>query len=116
MVFRYFDDAEREVLHIGMGRSMGSFRSVRDELEGTVDYIEKVQDGQIVGVRTGFDDFDRLTGGLHGGDLVILAARPSLGKTALALNIARNHALDQNGCVCLFSLEMSRRELVVRML
>ena len=110
------DDAEREVLHIGMGRSMGSFRSVSDELESTVDYIEKVQDGQIVGVRTGFDDLDRLTGGLHGGDLVIIASRPSVGKTAFALNLARNHALEQNGCVCLFSLEMSRRELVVRML
>ncbi len=110
------DDAEREVLNIGMRRTVGAFTSVRDELEATVDYIEKVQDGQIVGVRSGFDDFDKITGGLHGGDLVVVAARPSMGKTAFALNIARNHALQHNGCVCLFSLEMSRRELVVRLL
>ena len=115
-VAQLLDEAERQVLHIGMGRAQGTFTSVRDELEATVDYIEKVQDGQIVGVRTGFDDFDRLTGGLHGGSLAVLAARPSMGKTAWALNLARNHALQHNGCVCFFSLEMSRRELLVRML
>jgi replicative DNA helicase len=85
-------------------------------MQGTFEYIERVQSGQIVGVRTGFDDFDSLTGGLNGGDLAILAARPSVGKTALALNFARNHAVDYNGCVAFFSLEMTKRELVLRLL
>jgi replicative DNA helicase len=115
-VSELLDDAERQVLHIGMGRSTGSLTLLQDELESTVDYIEKVQDGQIAGVRTGFEDFDKLTGGLNGGDLAILAARPSVGKSAFALNLARNHALQAGGCVCIFSLEMSRRELVLRLL
>jgi replicative DNA helicase len=110
------DDAEREILSIAVHGVHAGFTSMKEEMQGTFEYIERVQSGQIVGVRTGFEDFDGLTGGLNGGELAILAARPSVGKTALALNFARNHAVDYNGCVAFFSLEMTKRELVLRLL
>jgi replicative DNA helicase len=110
------EDAEREVLAIAVHGAHAGFTSMKDEMQGTFEYIERVQSGQIVGVRTGFEQFDQLTGGFRGGELVILAARPSVGKTALALNFARNHAIDYNGCVAFFSLEMTKRELVLRLL
>jgi replicative DNA helicase len=108
--------AEREILSIAQGHADSGFTSMADEVKGAFDYIEKVQSGAIVGVRTGYEDFDRKTGGLDGGELVVLAARPSMGKTALALNFARNHALEDGGCVGFFSLEMTKRELVMRLL
>jgi replicative DNA helicase len=110
------EEAEREVLSLGMGHTELGFKGVRDELESTFVYIEKVQRGEITGVQTGFDDFDRLTGGLSGGDLFVLAARPSVGKTALVLNMARNCAVDYGGCVAVFSLEMTTRQLILRLL
>ncbi len=110
------EDAEREVLSIAVHGAHAGFTSMREEMQSTFEYIERVQSGQIVGVRTGFEDFDAMTGGMNGGDLAILAARPSMGKTALALNIARNHAVEYNGCVAFFSLEMTKRELVLRLL
>jgi replicative DNA helicase len=115
-VAQLLEEAEREILRIGVGHADAAFSSVADELEATVEYIQQVQEGRIVGVRTGFQDLDRLTGGFSGGELVILAARPSLGKTALALNVARNHAIDAGGCVGFFSLEMTKRELMLRVL
>ncbi len=110
------ETAEREVMHLGMGHADIGFTDVRQELESTFLYIEKLQKGEITGVQTGFDDFDRMTGGLNGGDLVVLASRPGMGKTALALNIARNCAVDYNGCIGIFSLEMTTRQLVLRLL
>lgn len=110
------DEAEHRILQVAMGNVEVGFSGVREELQKTFDYIERLQRGEITGVQTGFEDFDRLTGGMSGGDLVILAARPSMGKTALALNIARNHAIDYDGCVAVFSLEMTKRQLILRML
>ncbi len=115
-VSELLEEAEREVLHVAMGHADVGFTGVGDELEATFEYIEKVQSGQVTGVRTGFDDLDRLTGGLSGGDLVVLAARPGVGKTALALNVARNCAVDSSGCVAIFSLEMTTRQLILRLL
>ncbi|MEX2205848.1 MAG: replicative DNA helicase [Myxococcota bacterium] len=115
-VAQLLEDAEREVLSIAVHGAHAGFTSMKEEMQSTFEYIERVQSGQIVGVRTGFEDFDALTGGLNGGDLAVLAARPSVGKTALALNFARNHAVDYNGCVAFFSLEMTKRELVLRLL
>ncbi len=115
-VAQLLEDAERQVLAIAEHGTPAGFTSMKQEMQGTFEYIERVQSGQIVGVRTGFDGFDQLTGGLRGGELIILAARPSVGKTALALNFARNHAVDFNGCVAFFSLEMTKRELVLRLL
>ncbi len=110
------EHAEREILQIAIGHAQNQFSSMRDEMQSTFDWIERVQAGDVIGVRTGFEDFDRRTGGLQGGELMVLAGRPSMGKTALALNMARNHAVDQNGCVGFFSLEMTKRELVLRLL
>ncbi len=109
-------EAERQILSIALGHADSGFTSMSDEMRGAFDYIEKVQSGAITGARTGYEDFDRRTGGLDGGELIVLAARPSMGKTALALNFARNHALDDGGCVAFFSLEMTKRELVMRLL
>ncbi|MCZ6822402.1 MAG: replicative DNA helicase [Deltaproteobacteria bacterium] len=109
-------EAELEVLQISMGHAESGFSGVKAELQGAFEYIEKVQSGEVTGVRMGFHDLDQKIGGLQGGDLAVIASRPSMGKTALALNISRNHARDQGGCVGIFSLEMTRRQLVVRLL
>jgi replicative DNA helicase len=110
------EDAERKVLQVAMGHVEHGFSGLRDELQGTFDYIERLQAGKIVGVQTGFERLDKLTGGLSGGDLVVLAARPGMGKTALALSVARNCAVDYSGCVGIFSLEMTKRQLILRLL
>jgi replicative DNA helicase len=107
--------AERDVLSIAMGNISGRFADLESEIPGTMQYIRRVQAGEITGVPTGFTDLDDMTGGFEGGDLVVLAARPSMGKTAFALNIARNVARN-GGCVAIFSLEMTTRQLVLRML
>jgi replicative DNA helicase len=108
--------AEREVLQIAMGHADSAFSDMPSELPATMKYIHRVQAGEITGTPTGFTDLDEMTGGLSGGDLVILAARPSMGKTAFALSIARNHAVETGGCVAVFSLEMTTRQLVLRLL
>ncbi len=115
-VHELMEQAEREVLRLGMGYTDLGFTGVSEELESTFDFIDRIQQGKVTGVHTGFDDFDKLTGGFNGGDLIILAARPSMGKTALALNMSRNCAVDYGGCVGVFSLEMSKRQLVLRLL
>jgi replicative DNA helicase len=114
-VSQLLEDAEREVLSIAVHGAHAGFTSMKEEMQSTFEYIERVQSGQIVGVRTGFEDFDALTGGLNGGDLAILAARRA-GKTARALNLSRNQAVDYHLGVAFFSLEMSKRELVLRLL
>jgi replicative DNA helicase len=110
------EEAEREVLQVAMGHTRGGFSDVKHELQGAFEYIEKVQSDEVTGVSVGFEDLDHRIGGLQGGDLIVIAARPSMGKTALALNIASNHAQLQGGCVAVFSLEMTKRQLIVRLL
>ena len=87
-------------------------------MEPTFDYVEAIMSraGSLTGIPTGYADLDEMTGGLQNGELVILAARPSMGKTALALNIARNAAMDHQKKVAVFSLEMTTRALVLRLL
>ncbi len=82
------------------------------------DYVEGIMNraGALSGLPTGFDDLDEMTGGLQPGELIIIAARPSMGKTAFALNIARNAAVDHGKRVAVFSLEMTTRSLIVRLL
>src|SRR4029079_16452766 len=72
--------------------------------------------GSISGLATGFADFDKMTDGLHGSEMIVIAARPSMGKTALAMNIAEHVALEQKKAVAVFSLEMSSQQLVQRLL
>jgi replicative DNA helicase len=111
--------AEDILFQVRAGRESRDFVLLRDVLgqyfeEGRA--VAAPGEGEIACVMTGFVGLDELLGGLQRSDLVVLAARPSLGKTSLALNIARNAALEQGACVALFSLEMSRDSVVQRML
>lgn len=112
------EHAEKGIFDIMQKRHSEEFHHIRDI---AVDSIEKIEDiyrskGKLTGVPTGFVDFDGKTAGLQKSDLVLLAARPSMGKTALALNIIQNVAIRSNVPVAVFSLEMSREQLVNRML
>jgi len=113
------DEAERRVFEIAeQGRRSGSgFVPLRDILGATIDRLDMLHanQGQLTGVSTGYDDLDRLTAGLQPGDLIIIAGRPSMGKTTLALNIAENAAIAANTPVAVFSMEMSREQLSMRM-
>ena len=110
------EQAERDVLKIALGSADVGFTSMAQEVKPAFEYIERVQSGDVTGVRTGYEKLDQMTGGLNPGDLVVLAARPSMGKTALALDIARNHAISDGGSIAFFSLEMSKQHLVLRLL
>src|SRR5206468_4003389 len=110
--------AEQALLNLSEKRMRGGFVSVKDMELPATRLLEKLytEREMITGVATGFRDIDRLTSGLQPGDLVILAARPSMGKTALCLNIAQYVALHKNLPVGMFSLEMSKEQLLMRML
>jgi replicative DNA helicase len=112
------DFAESRIFDLSKEKGRTTFRSLHDELPGTFDYVESIMNrgGGLTGVPTGFDELDKMTGGLQPGELIILAARPSMGKTALALNVARNAAIDHGKKVAIFSLEMTTRALVLRLL
>jgi replicative DNA helicase len=112
------DRAESRIFEIGRARARQSFRSLHDEMDEAIDYVEALMErrGELTGVPTGFKDFDEKTGGLQAGELVIIAARPSMGKTALALNMARNAAVTHRKKVAVFSLEMTKRALALRLL
>ena len=91
---------------------------IGDLLSSTYDRLEQLYEnkGSLAGLKSGFPDFDRVTAGFHKSDLVILAARPAMGKTALALNFARNVASINKKAVMIFSLEMGKEQLINRML
>lgn len=111
--------AEEALFHVRMKESNRDFVSIRDVLDGYFDESGQPDDEDSEGlphVKTGFSGLDNLLGGLQRSDLIILAARPSIGKTTLALDIARRAAVEQNACVALFSLEMSAESVVQRML
>ncbi len=112
------NDAERAIFNISMKKSQDSMIHIRDTVLACYDKLGELMKhpGQLTGVPTGFNDLDKITSGLQKGDLVILAARPSMGKTAFALNIAQNAATRGKRTVCIFSLEMPREQLVQRML
>ena len=112
------DTAETQIFALSQDKARTTLRTLGDEMHGAVDHIEMLmnQSGELTGLPTGFSQLDRSTGGLQPGDLFILAARPSMGKTALALNIARNAAVDYGKKVAVFSLEMTSRALVLRLL
>ncbi|HEX5774809.1 MAG TPA: replicative DNA helicase [Candidatus Paceibacterota bacterium] len=112
------DDAEKKIMAIGNSSAVHKFVALADKVGDAWERIEALSqnDGAIRGVPTGFPDLDSLLSGLHKSDLIILAARPSMGKTSLALDIARNAAVKNNVPVGIFSLEMSSEQLVDRML
>ncbi|WP_018923268.1 replicative DNA helicase [Salsuginibacillus kocurii] len=111
-------DAERSILEVSQRRNSSAFIPIKDVLIETYDNIEFMQnrDNDITGISSGFSDLDRMTAGFQRSDLVIVAARPSMGKTAFALNIAQNIATKTDENVAIFSLEMGASQLVQRML
>jgi replicative DNA helicase len=116
---RLLDHAESKIFELGQERSRTTFRALQDEMHDTMDHVEHLMNRgeELTGLATGFQDLDKLTGGLQRGELIIIAARPSMGKTALALNIARNAASEPyHKKVAVFSLEMTTRALVLRLL
>ncbi len=113
------EEAERMIFEVSQRRNDATFQSVAEVLGPTFKQIEEAfhrEDNSITGITTGFASLDRMTSGLQRGALTILAARPSMGKTALALNIARNVAVKTDLPVLIFSLEMSANQLVQRLL
>lgn len=112
------DDAEKAILEISQRSNPKNFSSIKEILKNTFERIDKLWEnrGGLTGVPTGFPDLDNLTCGLQNSDLIIIAARPSMGKTTLALNIAQHIAVNERLPVAIFSLEMSKEQLVQRML
>lgn len=111
-------EAEKKVMEVANRKNSGDFKHVKDVLVQTYDNIEQLQNrkGDVTGIPTGFNDLDRMTAGFQRNDLIIVAARPSVGKTAFALNIAQNVAVKARENVAIFSLEMGAEQLVMRML
>jgi replicative DNA helicase len=112
------DDAEKAILEVSQRKRSTAFQSIKDILVEAYDNIEMLHNrkGDVTGIPTGFIELDRMTAGFQKNDLIIVAARPSVGKTAFALNIAQNVATKTNENVAIFSLEMGAQQLVMRML
>ena len=112
------DNSEKKILNIVKNRKSSEFRSIKDILIKTQSDLERLSEnkGEITGLPTGWYDFDRLTTGLHPNEFIIIAARPAMGKTAFALNLATHVAMNQDKAVALFNLEMSAEQLAMRIL
>jgi replicative DNA helicase len=112
------DEVESRVLEIGEERFRSALPSMKQMVNEAIDGIEKIAAtrGAITGLPTGFAALDRMTNGMHEGEMIVIAARPSMGKTALAMNIAEHAAIDCGKPVAVFSLEMSAQQLVQRLL
>ncbi|QUH25171.1 replicative DNA helicase [Serpentinicella alkaliphila] len=112
------ETAQKNIYDISQNRQQEGFTEIKELLSNTFDRIEELYENKkgITGLTTGFIDLDRKLGGLHGSDLVLVAARPAMGKSAFALNLAHNAALKANASVAVFSLEMSKEQLVLRIL
>ena len=112
------DEAQRLIYEIGSKRRQGSFVHMKDALQEVLEKVRQAFESKaaVTGVPSGFTDLDKMTAGFHEGDLVILAGRPGMGKTAVALNLASNAARMANVSVAIFSLEMPTNQLITRML
>lgn len=112
------DNAERQILTVINERKSGEFKSISEVLRTAQARLEFLAQngGAITGLPTGFSDLDKLTSGLHENELIIIAARPAMGKTAFALNLVVNAALSTQKAVAIFNLEMGAEQLVERML
>ncbi|AEV94351.1 replicative DNA helicase [Pediococcus claussenii] len=112
------DDAEREIMEVSENRDKAGFKPIADVLTTSMEEIDRLyqSNDEITGLPTGFRELDKITTGLHEGELIILAARPAVGKTAFALNIAQNVGTKTDKTVAIFSLEMGAEQLVNRML
>ncbi len=112
------DRAEKKILNVVKTRKGTEFRTIQDVLFKTQADLEKLSQnkGDITGLATGFYDLDKITSGLHPNELIIIAARPAMGKTAFALNLATNIAMNNKKTVALFNMEMGAEQLATRML
>jgi len=117
-VDEFLDAAEKVIFDIAEKKIKASFVSIGDMIKDTLKAVERLYERKelVTGVPTGFKDLDKLTAGLQPSELIIVAGRPSMGKTAFALNIASHAALNAGIGVAVFSLEMAREQLVLRML
>jgi replicative DNA helicase len=112
------DETESQLLEVSQSGLSQGLQRIDEVVRGSFGSIDNLYNhrGDITGLETGFTDFDRMTSGLQKGELIIIAARPSMGKTALAINIAQNAAIRHNAIVAIFSLEMNKESLLRRML
>lgn len=111
-------EAEKNILAVAQRKNAGAFHNIKDVLVRTYDNIEQMHQnaGEITGLETGFIELDRMTAGFQRNDLIIVGARPSVGKTAFALNVAQNVAQKTGENIAIFSLEMGAEQLVMRLL
>ncbi len=112
------NEAEEKIFNIIQGRKTGEFSGISKIVSDSLDMISEayLNKGQVTGVATGFVDLDQKTAGLQASDLILIAARPSMGKTAFAINVAQFAAVKERKSVAIFSLEMSKEQLARRML
>ena len=112
------DEVEQKIFSVGEDRFKGQVLTMKDQVMEAIEAIEQLYErrGGITGISTGFAELDRMTNGLHESEMIVIAARPSMGKTALAMNITEHVALNEKLPVAVFSLEMSSQQLVQRLL
>ncbi|AXX65314.1 replicative DNA helicase [Bombilactobacillus bombi] len=117
-VTNILDEAERRIMNVGEEQASGGFKKIGDVLNTTIENIDQraQEDSQVTGLSTGYSELDKVTAGLHEDELIILAARPGVGKTAFALNVAENVAVHTPTTVAIFSLEMGAEQLASRLL
>src|SRR6478752_4851702 len=117
-VHNLLDEVEQKIFSVGEDRFKSQVLTMRDQVMEAIESIEKLYErrGGITGISTGFAELDRMTNGLHEAEMIVIAARPSMGKTALAMNIAEHVAINEKLPVAVFSLEMSSQQLVQRLL
>ena len=114
----FLDEAERAIFDISENRVRPSFYPIKDIVKSSFKILERLYEKKelVTGVPSGFKELDRMTAGFQPSDLIIVAGRPSMGKTAFCLNIAQYAAIEKKNPVAIFSLEMSKEQLVIRML
>jgi replicative DNA helicase len=112
------DDAQRKIMSVINEKRTSEFRTIQEVVNSTKEKLEKLStsQGEVTGLSTGWERIDKITTGLHEGQLIIIAARPAVGKSAWALNLATNAAVNSNATVAIFNLEMSGESLVSRMI
>ena len=112
------EEAESKILNVVRTKQGSEFKSIQDVLNSTLALIDKTVNnkGELTGISTGFEDLDTLTAGFHEHELIIIAARPAMGKTAFALNLATNMAQSSDKAIVLFNMEMGAEQLAMRMI
>ncbi|MDD2238609.1 MAG: replicative DNA helicase [Bacilli bacterium] len=112
------DDAEKKIFSVTKARKAGEFKTIGEVIRNTQEHLERLAKNKadITGIATGFYNFDKLTSGLHENELIIIAGRPAMGKTAFGLNLAINSAINSKKPVAIFNMEMGAEQLALRMI